>query len=104
MNFQTFDSLVVPAGSSAAAELQALPDAKVLKALNTNFAATLVAGMVGGETTTVLVAGDDEDAKAALIGAVEVGGLAAIDAGSLARARESRPWGSGRSRSPPPRR
>ena len=44
--------------------------------------------MVGGETTTVLVAGDDEDAKAALIGAVEVGGLAAIDAGSLVRARE----------------
>src|SRR3982750_4917506 len=38
LNFETFDSLVVPADSSAAAELAAkLPDSKVLKAFNTNF-------------------------------------------------------------------
>ncbi|GAA5030842.1 NADPH-dependent F420 reductase [Microbacterium fluvii] len=89
LDFSTFDALVVPAGSSAAAELQALlPESHVLKAFNTNFAATLVAGTVGAATTTVLVAGDDADAKAALIAAVEAGGLAGVDAGSLRRAHE----------------
>ena len=35
LNFETFDSLVVPADSSAAAEVQkALPNSKVLKAFN----------------------------------------------------------------------
>jgi 8-hydroxy-5-deazaflavin:NADPH oxidoreductase len=43
---------------------------------------------VGPNTTTVLVAGDDDDAKAALISAVEAGGVDAIDAGGLSRARE----------------
>ncbi len=89
VNSETFDSLVVPVGSSAAAELQnALPDAKVLKAFNTNFAATLTAGAIGNEPTTVLVAGDDAEAKSALVGAVEAGGLSAVDAGSLDRAHE----------------
>ncbi len=89
LNFETFDSLVVPADSSAAAELAArLPESTVLKAFNTNFAATLAAGSVGGNPTTVLVAGDDDDAKSTLIAAVTAGGLRAIDAGSLARARE----------------
>lgn len=89
VNFETFDSLVVPVGSSAAAELQKkLPGSKVLKAFNTNLAATLLAGTVGDLTTTVLVAGDDTEAKRALISAVTAGGLDAIDAGSLARAHE----------------
>lgn len=89
LNFETFDSLTVPAGSSAAAELAALlPGAKVLKAFNTTFAATLVSKRVGENTTTVLVAGDDAEAKAALIAAVKAGGVEAIDAGSLARAHE----------------
>ena len=89
LDFSTFDSLVVPAGSSAAAELQAaLPAAKVVKAFNTNFAATLASGTVEGAPTTVLVAGDDADAKAALIAAVQAGGLAAVDAGALSRAHE----------------
>lgn len=89
LNFETFDSLVVPVGSSAAAELQkALPEAKVVKAFNTTFAATLAAGTVGGLKTTVLVAGDDEDAKNGLISAIEAGGLSAVDAGALSRAHE----------------
>ncbi|WP_062310308.1 NADPH-dependent F420 reductase [Demequina rhizosphaerae] len=89
LNFETFDSLVVPAGSSAAAEIQArIPAAHVVKAFNTNFAATLGAKKVGELTTTVLVAGDSAEAKAALVAAVEAGGLEAIDAGSLARAHE----------------
>ncbi|HEU4758300.1 MAG TPA: NAD(P)-binding domain-containing protein, partial [Agromyces sp.] len=62
LDFETFDSLVVPSDSSAAAELAAkLPESRVLKAFNTNFAATLAAKTVGGaQPTTVLVAGDDE--------------------------------------------
>lgn len=89
LNFETFDSLVVPVGSSATAEIQAqLPTSRVLKAFNTNFAATLATGKVGDITTTVLVAGDDEDAKNAFITNVNAGGLDALDAGSLKRAHE----------------
>ena len=89
LNFQTFDSLVVPADSSAAAEIQArLADSVVLKAFNTNFAATLAAKKVGDVQTTVLIAGDSVEAKAELLAAVQAGGLSAIDAGALSRARE----------------
>jgi 8-hydroxy-5-deazaflavin:NADPH oxidoreductase len=89
LDFQTFDSLTVPADSSAAAEIaSALPDSRVLKAFNTTFAATLASGTVGPLTTTVLIAGDDAEAKALLADVVTAGGLRAIDAGSLRRARE----------------
>jgi NADPH-dependent F420 reductase len=89
LDFETFDSLTVPADSSAAAELtRALPQSRVLKAFNTNFAATLAARKVGELPTTVLVAGDDADAKAQLIEIVTAGGLRGVDAGSLRRARE----------------
>lgn len=89
LNFETFDSLTVPADSSAAAEIAAkLPKSRVLKAFNTTFAGTLASGDVGPLTTTVLVAGDDADAKATLIGVISAAELKAIDAGSLKRARE----------------
>jgi hypothetical protein len=91
LDFATFDSLVVPVGSSAAAEIAALiPAASVLKAFNTTFAGTLAAGTVGDEAvaTTVLIAGDDADAKAALAAVITAGGLNAVDAGSLKRAHE----------------
>ena len=89
LNFETFDSLVVPADGSAAAEIAAaLPQSRVLKAFNTTFAGTLAVGTVGTLTTTVLIAGDDTDAKSTLAGIVTSGGLKAIDAGSLKRARE----------------
>jgi NADPH-dependent F420 reductase len=89
LNFETFDSLVVPADSSATAEIAAqLPESRVLKAFNTTFAGTLAAGTVGPLTTTVLIAGDDADAKATLAGVVTAGGLQAIDAGTLQRAGE----------------
>lgn len=89
LDFATFDSLVVPADGSAAAEIAAaLPQSRVLKAFNTTFAGTLTAGVVGPVPTTVLIAGDDEDAKALLAGVVTAGGLRAVDAGSLRRARE----------------
>jgi NADPH-dependent F420 reductase len=89
LNFETFDSLTVPADSSAAAEIQAaLPNSRVVKAFNTTFAATLASGEIGGQPTTVLIAGDDTDAKSQLAAVVNAGGLRAIDAGSLRRARE----------------
>jgi len=89
VDFATFDALVVPAGGSAAAEIAKLvPGARVLKAFNTNFAATLAQGSVGGLPTAVLIAGDDADAKAALAGVLASGGVKAVDAGSLKRAHE----------------
>jgi predicted dinucleotide-binding enzyme len=89
LDLTTFDSLTVPADSSAAAEIAAaLPQSRVLKAFNTTFAGTLAAGSVGPLPTTVLIAGDDADAKALLAGIVTDGGLRAVDAGSLRRARE----------------
>lgn len=89
LDMETFDSLVVPADSSSASELAAaLPSSKVLKAFNTNFAATLSSQSVGSNRTTVLIAGDDDAAKQTLASAVEAGGVDAVDAGSLKRARE----------------
>jgi NADPH-dependent F420 reductase len=94
VNFETFDSLTVPAHSSATAELAAaLPGSRVLKAFNTTFAATLAAGTVGPNTTTVLIAGEDADAKSTLAEVITSGGLKAIDAGSLSRARELEAFG-----------
>jgi NADPH-dependent F420 reductase len=89
VDFTTFDSLVVPADSSKAAEIAAaLPGSTVVKAFNTTFASTLVSGTIGGQPTTVLVAGDDAAAKAAVSALVTAAGLRAVDAGSLSRARE----------------
>jgi len=94
LDFETFDSLTVPSDSSATAEIAAaLPQSNVLKAFNTTFAATLAAGTVGSLTTTVLIAGDDADAKSTLAGIVTSGGLNAIDAGGLQRARELEGFG-----------
>jgi predicted dinucleotide-binding enzyme len=89
VDFSTFDGLVVPAESSAASVIaEKVPGATVLKAFNTNFAATLASKTVGGQPTTVLIAGDDVEAKDALADVVRAGGLAAVDAGALSRARE----------------
>ena len=90
LNFETFDSLVVPAASSAAAEIpKELPHASVIKAFNTDFATTLATKKVAGaHPTTVLLASDDKEAKDKLIAALEGSGLSFIDAGLLKRARE----------------
>jgi NADPH-dependent F420 reductase len=89
VNFETFDSLTVAADGSAAADIAArLPQSRVLKAFNTNFAGTLASGEVGPLTTAVLIAGDDADAKALLAAVITGGGLRVVDVGSLRRARE----------------
>ncbi|PXA68179.1 NADPH-dependent F420 reductase [Cryobacterium arcticum] len=90
LDFATFDSLVVPAeGSAAQVIAETVPGARVLKAFNTTFAATLATAAVNGVApTTVLVAGDDAAAKDALINVITAGGVSAVDAGALKRARE----------------
>ena len=89
LNFETFDSLMVAADGSAAAEIAAaLPQSRVVKAFNTTFASTLMSGAVGALTTTVLLAGDDTDAKSQLTDMITSGGLHVIDVGTLKRARE----------------
>jgi 8-hydroxy-5-deazaflavin:NADPH oxidoreductase len=94
VDFETFDFLTVPADSSATAEIAAaLPSSRVVKAFNTTFAATLASGTVGGQPTTVQIAGDDAGAKAAVADLVTAAGLRAIDAGSLRRARELEAFG-----------
>lgn len=71
VDFETLDSLKVAGDSSAAAELaQSVPGARVVKAFNTNFAGTLASRQVGPNPTTVLVAGNDEDAKGAVLALV----------------------------------
>ncbi len=59
-----------------------------MKAFNTTFAATLESGRTGDAPTTVLVAGDDPDVKAAVLELERGAGLGAVDAGGLRRARE----------------
>ena len=54
-----------PFGSGAEVIADVAPDgARVVKAFNTTFAGTLLAGAVDGRPLDVFLAGDDEDAKA----------------------------------------
>lgn len=89
IDFATMSPAVAP-GSSGAEEIAKLAPAgaRVVKAFNTNFAGTLVAGEVAGQPLDVLIAGNDAGAKAAVSQLVESGGLRAIDAGALERARQ----------------
>ena len=89
VNFETFNDLVVPADSSAAAEIQQLlPRSAVVKAFNVNFAATLATGTIGDLPATLVVAGDDDAAKTKVMDLGRAAGLNAVDAGALVRARE----------------
>ena len=60
----------------------------MVKAFNTTFAGTLVAGEVGGQPLDVLIAGDDDNAKQKVAQLVSDGGLRPIDVGPLARAQQ----------------
>jgi NADPH-dependent F420 reductase len=86
---QTWDRLATPAGTSSAEEVQALlPDSSVVKAFNTTFAPTLVAGEVAGQQLDVLIAGDDDEAKKRVAELVADGGLRPLDVGPLMRAQQ----------------
>ena len=59
-----------------------------MKAFNTTFAGTLVAGEVDGLRLDVLIAGDDQAAKQQVAQLVADGGLRPIDVGPLSRAQQ----------------
>jgi NADPH-dependent F420 reductase len=86
----TFDGLATAPDSSSAEDLAKalVAGAKVVKAFNTTYAGTLLAGEVAGQKLDVFIAGDDADAKAKVAKLVEDGGMRAIDAGPLHRARQ----------------
>lgn len=86
----TYDGLATPPGSSDAEEIAGMvpQGTRVVKAFNTTFARTLVAGAVAGQPLDVFIAGDDAEAKATISQLVEAGGLRAIDVGPLSRARQ----------------
>jgi predicted dinucleotide-binding enzyme len=83
---ETYTGLVTAPGTSAAEEFRKLlpPSVKLVKAFNTTFAGTLVAG----QPLDVFIAGDDDAAKAKVAELVKSGGLNAIDVGVLERARQ----------------
>lgn len=87
---ETWDRLATPPGGSSAEEVaQLVPEATpVVKAFNTTFAPTLVAGKVGEQQLDVLIAGDDEGAKQKVSQLVADGGLRPIDVGPLRRAQQ----------------
>jgi predicted dinucleotide-binding enzyme len=85
---QTFQPLTLEAGSAAQEIAQKAGGAKVVKAFNTTFAATLVAGEVAGQPLDVFVASDEEDAKDAVRALADGAGLRVVDAGPLATARQ----------------
>jgi 8-hydroxy-5-deazaflavin:NADPH oxidoreductase len=90
VNTQTWDSLATAPGSSSAEETQQLvpQGTAVVKAFNTTFAGTLVAGQVDGQQLDVLIAGDDDKAKQKVSQLVSDGGLRPIDVGPLRRAQQ----------------
>ena len=87
---QTWDRLATQPGSSSAEEVAQLVPAgtQVVKAFNSTFAGTLVAGEAHGQQLDVLIAGDDEQAKQKVSQLASDGGLRPIDVGPLARAQQ----------------
>ena len=86
----TYDGLATAADSSSAEDLAraVAPGAKVVKAFNTTYAGTLVAGQVDGRPLDVFIAGDDAEAKEKVAQLVKDGGMRPIDTGALNRARQ----------------
>lgn len=86
----TFDGLATAPDSSSAEEVaKAVPaGTQVLKAFNTTFAGTLVAGQVAGQPLDVLIAGDDADAKKRFAQLIKDANLRPVDVGPLSRARQ----------------
>ncbi len=86
----TYNGLVTAPDSSSAEDVAkaAAPGTKVVKAFNTTFAGTLLAGKVDGQPLDVFIAGDDAQAKEKVAQLVKDAGLRPIDAGPLSRARQ----------------
>lgn len=87
----SFDPLthIRPQGGSAAVALAgSLPSSRVVKAFNTNYAGHLQAGEIDGHPLSVLVAGDDEQARAFVLDIVRRAAAEGYDVGPLERAAE----------------
>jgi 8-hydroxy-5-deazaflavin:NADPH oxidoreductase len=90
VDISVFEPLdVSPFRSGAEVIADVAPDGvPVVKAFNTAFAGTLVAGAVAGQPLDIFIAGDDEGGRGLVARLVSDGGMRPIEAGSLARARE----------------
>jgi 8-hydroxy-5-deazaflavin:NADPH oxidoreductase len=86
----TYDGLATAPNSSSAEEVAkvAAPGAKVVKAFNTTYAGTLLAGEVDDQPLDVFIAGDDADAKNKVAQLIKDGGMRPVDTGPLNRARQ----------------
>jgi len=86
----TYDGLATTPDSSSAEDVaKAIASgAKVVKAFNTTYASTLLAGEVAGHPLDVFIAGDDADAKNKVAELIRDGGMRPIDTGPLSRARQ----------------
>lgn len=86
----TYDGLSTAPDSSSAEDVAKVAAAgvKVVKAFNTTFAGTLLAGQVGGQPLDVLIAGDDQEAKDKIAQFIRDGGMRPVDTGPLQRARQ----------------
>ena len=86
----TYDGLATTPDSSSAEDVaKAIASgAKVVKAFNTTYASTLLAGEVAGQPLDVFIAGDDADAKNKVAELIRDGGMRPIDTGPLSRARQ----------------
>jgi 8-hydroxy-5-deazaflavin:NADPH oxidoreductase len=87
----TYDGLATAPDSSSAEDVaKAIASgAKVVKAFNTTYAGTLLAGEVAGQPLDVFIAGDDASAKNKVAELVRDGGMRPIDVGPLSRARQT---------------
>ncbi len=86
----TFDGLATAPDSSSAEDVAkaAAAGVKVVKAFNTTFAGTLMAGQVSGQPLDVFIAGDDQEAKDKIAQIIRDGGMRPVDTGPLQRARQ----------------
>jgi NADPH-dependent F420 reductase len=86
----SYTGLLTEGGPSAAETIRsALPDgARVVKAFNTTFARTLMAGSVSGQPLDVFIAGDDPSANERVVELARTGGMQPIVVGGLERARQ----------------
>jgi len=88
-----FSGLLLGGDTSAAEELaKSLPDAKVIKAFNTVFAAVLERGAdYSDQRAQIFYAGDDAEAKQAVKELIQATGFEPIDCGPLFSARFMEP-------------
>jgi 8-hydroxy-5-deazaflavin:NADPH oxidoreductase len=81
---ETYDGLVTAPDTSAAEELQKLlPNAKVIKAFNTTFAADFSTPVIDGKQADAFIAGNDTEALETVSELVSTAGFNPIVAGGL---------------------